>query len=181
MRKNRPLTEKSENFAKQQNVILEERSKDSEEDDKTQEFYNDLTEDGEERMKLKTPIKSQNKNDSIEKEQRLLDPKPKKIKRENIKPQADDISNDILNMIPDLRKNKTKPIPSQRKEPQNNKYELNIEDGNITTQPIRSNNQELAENIVTTGQATFKSPNDDGDTRPKRRQLAKPGFAIKNK
>ena len=164
-------------------MILEERSKDSEEDDKTQEFYNDLTEDGEERMKLKTPIKSQNKNDSIEKEQRLLDPEPKKIKMNNNKPQAqaNDISNDILNMIPDLRKNKAKPIPSQRKEPQNNKYELNIEDGNITTQPIRSNNQELAENIVTTGQATFKSPNDDGDTKPKRRQLAKPGFAIKNK
>jgi hypothetical protein len=103
---------------------------------------------------------------------------PKEAKPRDI-PEADEISNQILQQIPSPGGQKDN-IASQKAglfKEKPKKFELQLKNGEISTAPIGNNKvPELKKSEVTTNQATFKT----GPTE-KKSQLSKPGFALKNK
>eukprot|EP00343_Euplotes_focardii_P003165 CAMPEP_0205810828 /NCGR_PEP_ID=MMETSP0205-20121125/14986_1 /ASSEMBLY_ACC=CAM_ASM_000278 /TAXON_ID=36767 /ORGANISM="Euplotes focardii, Strain TN1" /LENGTH=168 /DNA_ID=CAMNT_0053089305 /DNA_START=215 /DNA_END=718 /DNA_ORIENTATION=+ len=167
---------------RKEQVILEERSRVSEEDDKTQEFYNDISEDNISK-RIKTPIQVPSKESGFKKSEKAkileekVKPREEKNKRlvektkpliEKTKPlvekskpleEADDVSNNILNMIPDVSEEDKKQIASLRKESQPRKeerFELFNKAGEISTKPVGGSKFPLDPKkvSVTTNQAT---------------------------
>lgn len=168
-----------------QNVIAEEKSRISD-DTRTHEFYQASSDDEEKSRNVKTPIKSPSKSrdKSPKREEKHERDQKKVVLNSRDIENTNDISDEILRNIGDTSSNKNKPIASQRnkQEKKEDKYELNLKDGQITTVPVGNNKvPELKNDQVTANHATFKKQDAIPPPQPKRNQLAKPGFAMKKK
>ena len=105
--------------------------------------------------------------------------------KEKAKPleEAEDVSNDILNMIPNSSNINKKPsnLPS-KEDKKSERFELNFKPGDISTKPIDKNSSlDMKSNDVTAGQATFKKTEEEANHPPRRSQLSKPNFGFKGK
>lgn len=181
-------------------LYLRKNSKGSE-DDKTQDFYNDLTEDGEDIRKLRTPIPDKHKTKTLSQERREEVSRPlgsesdqpsrevdlnnnskiskfsknSPIKKKDLK-DAVNISDDILKNIPDGGKQRTSGDKKAEK------YELKMVNGFAVTKPAGVNSSfENPKKEIKAGGATFKKPESSIENPPKRSQLAKPSFSLKKK
>lgn len=147
----RPLSnDKDMHRRLQANVIAEEKSRMSD-DSKTHEFYHSSSDEDERKRKSKSPTKTPDQHRTIE----------SKGKQNRDLKEAEDASNEILQKV-QQNKSKERPIANQRqkgdnssenitvkqettpqrKDPQpskQEKFELTIKDGNITTAPIGNN------------------------------------------
>jgi len=122
------------------NIIAEEKSRFSD-DSRTQDFYK-ASSDDEDKSKSKSPKKSAwegTKKSDLQppQDKRQVNDKANEKSLQN-KREADEISDQILRNIASSAP-KDKPIASQRAKPsQNEKFGLNVVNGNISTTPIKN-------------------------------------------